>query len=136
MSETNKATVRRYLEGLSRGDLGIIDELVSPDFVPHNPEGFGSPPGPEGQKLLVGNLRKGFPDLVFNVEVMIAEGDQVAVRWRAEGTHLGEWRGILPTAKAVSFTTFVFYRVSEGKIMELWSTVDNTPVLRQLQGSS
>ena len=136
MSEENKAIIRRYLEGLSGGNLGIIDELISPDFVPHNPVGFGSPPGPDGQKLLVGNLRKGFPDLVFNIEAIIAEGDQVAVRWMAEGTHLGEWGDVPPTARVVSFSTIVFYRVSEGKIMELWSTVDSTPVLRQLQSSS
>src|SRR5919112_4252 len=31
--EENKALVRRFLEEQARGNLGVIDELLSPDFV-------------------------------------------------------------------------------------------------------
>ena len=61
MCEENKDIVRRYLEGLSKGDLGIVDRLISGDFVPHNPAVVGSPPGRHGQKQIISSLRSGIP---------------------------------------------------------------------------
>ena len=132
MYEENKAIVRRYLAGLSKGDLDIVDRLISSNFVPHNPAVVGSPPGRQGQKQIISSLRSAFPDLTFTIKDIIAEGDKVAVRWKARGTHKGEWMGKAPTGKEITLSTIIFYRISAGKIVELWSTVDTTSILRQI----
>lgn len=35
--EENKAIVRRFYDEMNRGNLDIIDELVSPDYQVHDP---------------------------------------------------------------------------------------------------
>jgi hypothetical protein len=37
MSEENKAFSRRFIEGYVRGDTDIVDEVLAPHFVFHDP---------------------------------------------------------------------------------------------------
>ena len=98
MSEENKALVRRlYDEVLKKGDLGVIDELCSPNLVDHSAPP-GVLPGIEGAKQMIGMYRAAFPDLVVSVEDLIAEGDKVVFRLTMRGTHKGELMGIAPKA--------------------------------------
>lgn len=64
----------------------------------HNP-----PPGItgdfQGVKQAISIDRTGFPDLHFEIEDQLAEGDKVVSRWTITGTHRGEWVGIPPTGK-------------------------------------
>jgi len=55
MSEENKALVRRYFEEIwNKGNLDLIDELFTTDFVRHGPTGTeGEVRGLEGFKGLV-----------------------------------------------------------------------------------
>jgi serine phosphatase RsbU (regulator of sigma subunit) len=55
---------------------------------------------------------------------MFAEGDRVAYRWTARGTHLGEWAGISPTGNHMTAAGMTIFRVTEGKIVEGWVTLD------------
>jgi|SRR5579885_2548325 len=89
----NTAVVRRWMqEGWSEGNLALVDELYSPRYVPRwLPPGF--PSGREGLKQFVAAFRAGMPDLRFRVEDVVAEGDTVAFRFTARGTHRGELMG-------------------------------------------
>jgi predicted ester cyclase len=49
-------------------------------------------------------FRTAFPDLHFTIEDMVAEGDEVVVRWSLRGTRLGNYQGHPPTGKPVSVT--------------------------------
>lgn len=44
-----------------------------------------------------------FPDLSAKIEEMVGEGDKVAIHVTNTGTHKGEFQGIPPTGKKVSF---------------------------------
>jgi predicted SnoaL-like aldol condensation-catalyzing enzyme len=60
MSEENKELMRRFvMDCQSAGDLSLIDEMVSPDFVNHA-EVPGLPEGREGVKVLFGALHHAF----------------------------------------------------------------------------
>jgi len=74
--------------------------------------------GVEEFKAVITNFRKGFPDLHFTVEEMIAEGDKVAYRWTARGTHQGEYEGIAPTGKIITETGITIIRIVDGKVVE------------------
>ena len=94
--EENKAVVRRaYVDGLNRKDMGIIDEVFAPEYVAYFP---GVPPvrGRDAMKELLAAFLAAFPDIVFTIEDQIAEGEKVATRWTAHGTHQGEFRGFPP----------------------------------------
>jgi steroid delta-isomerase-like uncharacterized protein len=130
--EQNKALMRRfYDEVVNRGNLNMIDELVSPDFVDH--EAFpGLPAGREGVKQFFSMLRAAFPDLRMNVDDLIAEGDKAVARGTMTGTHQGEFAGIAATGKTVSVPTIDIARFAHGKLAEHWGVTDTMSMAEQL----
>ena len=130
--EGNKAIVARLVEELvNQGDMGVVDELFSPEFVNHNP-GFGSSPDREGIKQGLETMRKALPDLHVMVEDAVAEGEKVAERSMIRGTHLGELMGIAPTGREVTMTDITILRIVDGKVVERWSEGDSLGLLQQL----
>ena len=76
--------------------------------------------------------RTAWSDLHFTVEDLVAEGDKVALHWSCSGTHTGEWMGIPPTGKRVTWSGIGIHRVVGGKIVESWDMVDNLGLMQQL----
>ena len=134
MSEENKAVVRREATEIysHTGNLDVADELYAPDFIGHNPSNPEPIRGPEDVKQFAGMYRDAFPDITSTIEEQIAEGDTVATRWRARGTHQGELMGIAPTGNTVELTGMTFSRISEGKISEAWYNGDDMGLMRQI----
>jgi len=132
MSEDNKRILRRLLEALDTGNLAVVEELVSPDFVTHHPRSPDHRGGPEAVKQASALFRTAFHDLRFTIEDMIAEGDMVAFRWIARGTHTGEYFGIPPTGESVEFRGMEFDRFSHGKVEERWVNWDTLGLFQQL----
>jgi len=136
--EQNKAVVRRAYEGFNDGNVDILDEVFAPDYVAHFP---GTEPveGREAAKQLVGAFMDAFPDLQFTIEDQLAEGDRVATRWSATGTHLGEFRGfppkthgIPPSGNRVHFSATDIYRIVSGQVAEEWNTLEQLDVMQQI----
>ncbi|MGD2246348.1 MAG: ester cyclase [Candidatus Aminicenantes bacterium] len=130
-TEENKALVRRYAEeAFGKGSVAVSDELLSSDYVHHTllP---GITPDREGRKQLVSMLHAAFPDIRLTLEDMVAEGDKVAVRWTCSALHKGEYMGIAPTGKQVTWTGMSLHRVEGGKIVESWDEVDNLGMMQQ-----
>jgi predicted ester cyclase len=93
------------------------DELVSQDYVDHGAIP-GQAPGLEGAKRKWAEYIAAVPDLRTWSEDMVADGDEVAVRWVAEGTQKGELLGIPPGGKQFRFTVLSICRMAEGKMAE------------------
>ena len=95
-ADGNKALFRRtYEELLNGGDLSVAEELVALDFINHEAPS-GRDRGPESMRGLATMLRSAFPDLHFEIEELIAEGDIVAGRLTMSGTHEGPLMGTPP----------------------------------------
>jgi predicted ester cyclase len=77
-----------------------------------------------------------FPDYRWRLDHLIAEDDWLAVHFADSGTHRGTFLGVRPTGKAVETQEFAFYRLEDGKIVEVWVTADDLATLRQLQSRS
>jgi len=132
MLKENKAIVRRLAEeGFNKGNLGIFDELVAPDFVNHNPSP-GLPPTREGWKQSAARFRVGFPDLHLQIKDEIAEGDRVVIRFTAHGTHQNEVIGIPATGKEMNVVGISILRIADGKIAERWEEADFLGMMVQL----
>ncbi|HEU4322732.1 MAG TPA: ester cyclase [Roseiflexaceae bacterium] len=122
--DQNKTTVRRILEAFNKGDPSIIDQLVHPSMRDHNPPP-GVQPGLEGMKQQIKLLHTGFPDLRFEEDSLIAEGDMVFLRWKMTGTHTGPYFfGTAPTGKRVVHFGHELLRLKDGKIIEHRDMVD------------
>jgi steroid delta-isomerase-like uncharacterized protein len=133
-SDADKLIVRRYLEEyVSGGDSAVADELVEQGIV------FASPYTPEAVrgiasfKEMIGGLRASFPDLRIVEEELIAEGELVAARWVASGTHTGAlFAGLEASGRRFEISGMSFYRVRGGKIVEGWVNDDSLAMLTQL----
>ncbi len=77
-------------------------------------------------------LQDAFPDLRTTVEAVVAEGDLVAVRWTATGTHRAEFFGIVPSVKLLTFRGIEIVRVEGEQIVERWGEWNGIELLRQL----
>ena len=133
-AEENKRIVRHlFEEAMNRGNLGVVDEVVAPDYVDHDPANPSDlPPGPEGLKQLMSGYRSAFPDVEMTIEDQIAEGDKVVTRWTARGTHQGDLMGIAPTGKQATITGIFVDRLANGKLVESWANWDTFGMLQQL----
>jgi steroid delta-isomerase-like uncharacterized protein len=132
-TEQNKALVRRLMEDVfNRGNIGLVDELFAPDFVEHEELPPGIPPGIEAVKMLPTIFRSAFPDFQITVDDVIAEGEKVVVRSTWSGTHKGEFMGIPPSGKSVSFGVYDTIRIAGGKVVEHWGQMDNMGLMQQL----
>ena len=128
----DEALVRRYLaEVWGQGDLGAIDEVLAPGHVHHQPRGAVAQ-DPAALAASAREFRAAFPDFRTAVDEAIAAGDRVVVRWTRTGTHLGPFRGLAPTGRAVEWTGIWIARVECGRIAETWSEADVLGLYRQL----
>jgi steroid delta-isomerase-like uncharacterized protein len=133
MNETNKAISRRVVEDLfNEGRLEAADEIVTTDFVGHDPASPEPVLGPEGLKRNVEGYRTAFPDVRLSIDDEIAEGDRVVTRWTARGTHQAELFGIPATGKQATVTGMTIDRIVEGRIAESWTNWDTLGLLQQL----
>lgn len=131
--EANKTISRRIIEeAFNEGRLEVVDELIAATFVNHDPSVTGDLGGPEGTKQLIEQYRAAYPDLRVTVEDQLAEGDRVATRWTARGTHQGELLGIPATGKETTVTGLTIDRIENGKIIESWNNWDTLGMLQQL----
>jgi steroid delta-isomerase-like uncharacterized protein len=131
VSQQNKTLARRWFDDLfSRGDLAAANEILSADFVDHLPR--GDERGLEELKHYVTMYRSAFPDIQDTVEEVVAEGDKVVVRWTSRGTHQGDFMGVAPTGKHVTFTGMRLFRIAENKIVESWVNIDERGLQEQL----
>ena len=131
-TEQNKAAARRITEeAWNKGNLGILEEYVSPGAVHHDPNNPIAP-GPQGLKQLISMYRSAFPDLHFAIEQEIADGDYVVERVVATGTQRGDLPALPATGKRASVTAIVINRFKDGKIVEDWAISDQLGLLQQL----
>jgi len=131
-SEQNKAIVRRLFEEPWKGNLDVVDELTTSDYVGHDPATPEPLRGPEGVKEFISTYRAAFPDARITVEQQLAEGDLVATRWSGRGTHEGELMGIQPTGKQVTVSGLTISRLVGGKVVEEFQNWDTFGMLQQL----
>ena len=118
--EKNKALVRRFLEEVSRGNISVIDELLSPDFVDRSllP---GQGPTREDFKRSVAEILDAFSTNSFTIEEQIAEGDTVVTKYTERSVIRGEFGGLPPTGTEEMFEGIYIHRISDDKIIEEWS---------------
>jgi steroid delta-isomerase-like uncharacterized protein len=130
-TKSNKRIMERFTgEFLVTGDAALAEEFLSPNVVMH----FAGQrqQGRDSYVAIVAANQVAFPDLVWTVEDIVADGDTVAVRYTMTGTHRGDFAGVPPTGKAVVAQSMAFYRLVDGKIVEERAQLDMLSVFQQL----
>jgi steroid delta-isomerase-like uncharacterized protein len=117
--EKNKAIVLKLFEAENKKDLALMDELIASDYVDHAFQLKSL----DSYKQMFKMTIDGFPDIHETIGDIVAEGDRVWVRFKATGTHTGEYRGIAPTGKKITIKGIIVLRIVDGKIVEKESGV-------------
>ena len=109
------------LGGAGKGNLDVIDEVLTPHFVDHD-RLPGQAPDREGYKQTIAEYHAAFSDVRFLVEDQVAEGDKVVTRFIVRATHdRRELMGVAPTGGEVTYKAMAIHRIVGGKIVEEWS---------------
>ena len=131
-TDRNKAVIRRFVEEVQNGqDWAAFDQLNDPGFV-----NLSAPPGMpadrEGAKLYLQAFAAAYPDVHFEIDDMIAEGDSVVTKKTFTGTNTGEFAGAPATGRQVSIQFVDIMRVRDGRIVEHWASMDRLSWMQQL----
>ena len=131
-AEANKSLVRRFYEEIDKGNLDILDELVAPDYLDHNPPPFpGLHAGLDGLKQAFRIFREATPGH-HQIEDQIAEGDKVVTRLTSYGKHEGDLPGAPRTGNDLKMTSITIHRIANGKLVEKWAEKDVLGFLQQI----
>jgi steroid delta-isomerase-like uncharacterized protein len=133
-AQGNTQVAKRMIEEVwNQGNFEIASELIHPDAVLRYDRVTAlDSHGPQGLQETVARFRAAFPDLTLAIEDTIAQGDCVATRWTATGTHRGDLLGLAPTGEAVAITGITIDRFKNAKIIEAWSNWDTLGLMQQI----
>lgn len=128
----NEALARRWWDEIwSGGNVDALDDVLADGHAHHwavGPDTAGT--GPVWERLA--GWRAAFPDLRVEVRELVADGELVAARWVATGTQQGPYQGQPPTGQTASWGGINVFRVSCGRIVEVWSEMDTLGLRSQL----
>lgn len=130
MSGDYRQTVERiYNEVFGQGKLGVADEIIAADCVDHEMQDAR---GPAALKQAATMFRSAFPDFKVTMDDAIVEGNQIAARFTAIGTHRGEFAGVPATGKTISVGGLDMLRFENGMVVEHWGYTDQMGLMQQL----
>jgi len=129
--QSNKLAMKRFFDEVyNKGNTRFADELAAPDFVSHD---TGNPThNRDGVKLIVGAIRSAFPDVHFETDDLLEDGDKVVARFTMRGTHRGDFMGVPATNKPIVVTGIDIVRFDKGRATEHWHEWSGLELLKQL----
>jgi steroid delta-isomerase-like uncharacterized protein len=132
--DANKRLVERFYEEVwARGNVEFAEQVFADDYVRHDLRPTQAAPGAVGQAQIAQAFRAAFPDLQWRIDLLLAEGDLVAARWTASGTHSGPWAGVAPTGRRAEFSGVNIFRFGpDEKVAEIWNHRDDLGLQEQL----
>jgi steroid delta-isomerase-like uncharacterized protein len=131
--ERNKVASRRWIEVFTERDDAEEADVRAQDYVAYAPASLEPAPlDSEAWTRFLAGFVEAFPDLQLTVEDAVAEDDLVAQRVRFEGTHKGEFQGLPPTQRKVTFSGLELNRFVDGRVAEHWFQMDSLTLLQQL----
>ncbi len=129
VEEQNKALVMRYAEAFVNGDIEVLKEIVSPDYVLHV---SGKDKSLENTIETLKQQIAMFTDMTGGAEDIIAKGDKVILRYIFRATHGGDVEGFPATGNEIEADGIEILRVENGKIVESWEELNLLRFMQQL----
>lgn len=122
--EEMKALFDNSIEVWNGGNLSLLDEILSPEYVCHYVDISEDIIGIEANKEYVTSTRITYPDLNVTVDELIIKGDKIVSRWTLTGTNTGSSTGpggdLPPTGKKIKISGVTISHVVDGKMIESW----------------
>ena len=114
---------RFHMEIFQEGKFSLVDEILTPDFVLHNPilpSEFTI--GPESIKRFASGVVDALLDVNSYIMIAVSKGDKVLIRWTVTGMPKRDFLGVSASDKPITVTGFDLFRISADgkKLAEMW----------------
>lgn len=117
-NDDNALNVARIFEFLDGGTGVALPELVAPGYV--NPE--TQVVGARGMLAFRELIRDTFgANARVHLRAVVADGEQVAVRWNLRGQQLAPFKGFAPSARLVEVSALSMFRLENGRVVHSWT---------------
>lgn len=123
MTDRKAIVVRLVTEAINGRDLGVLDEICTPQLGSKLRNAFSS-------------FADAFPDWHQELVELVAEGETVVARFRCHGTQTGPWEGLPPSGRTMKIDEVYFFRFSGARIRSMWGLEDTWTRIRQLSGEN
>lgn len=133
--EANKAIVREFYDALESHDLERLAELYVDDYTTGEYLGFDGEWHEETLEEELANraeFLEAFPDLAYDLPLVVAEGDHVVVEKAVTATHQGGYMGVPATGREIETGGHATFRIEDGRIADVNGTTNNLRALVQL----
>lgn len=126
--ETNKEMIETmYDQCLNKRNLAILHQFVADEFTRG-----GTTKGAAAFQEPILPLFKAFPDIKWNIQHIVSDGNKVAVTWKWQGTHNGTINNIPATGKTITNEGMAIYEMKDGKITGTQVLTDRLGFLQSL----
>ena len=126
-TQENKAMVQAMIEALNNGKVEAAVAFTHPECTLN-----GEPFGREGDRFRTQMYATAFPDQVWTLDRMIAEGEWVSASYTFKGTFTEKLGDFHPTGKPVIFTGVTNYHIKDGQFIEAWEYIDRLTLYQQM----
>ncbi len=106
--------------------------FFSKDVIIHGPASNQKIRGLKAARQIDSSYIEAYPGKIFSIEEIFGSGDRVFVRWICRGKHREKYKGISPKNPHFSIAGLSIYRISNGKITEVWQYWDRLGILEQI----
>ena len=126
------ASMRSFFELVNGGDIDGFVDLFAEDFVEHEALP-GMPTNREGTMQLFKMMQAAFPNMKWDAQDILVDGDKAVARVAFTGTNDGEFMGMPPTGRSVSVQVIDIVRFgADGRAVEHWGVFDQMGLMTQL----
>lgn len=130
--DESKKVVQQLTDAWNDRDRAAFLDVHADDVTTHSSSGEEVQTAENLWAAEESGIFAAFPDVHASTESMIAEDDQVFVRWTITGTHEGEFYGIEPTGNEVEYAEWAVYRIENLQVAEAWWLGDGLGLFEQI----
>ncbi|HTI01118.1 MAG TPA: ester cyclase [Acidisoma sp.] len=118
-----------FAEIMNSHDASRFAELVSEDYVNHNP---AVEPGRAGLIRFMRHWFEAISDTRVTVEDVLVSGSSVVGRYTYRGRHTGAFLGIPASGAEITMRSIDIWRVRDGLFAEHWDELNTLDVFQQI----
>lgn len=122
-----------YLELWNNGNFDVIPNILHKRITLRGGSGVHTRGVQEFEEYYA-HLKKAYPDLKYQIEEILVEGDKAAVKLRCSGTHKGVVFEIQPTFDKINYEEVVICTFEHNGIADVWMLGEKYTMI--MQGNS
>ena len=126
--EAKNVLHRLFKDVLTENNLDMIDEIYAEDYefdAPALAGGGAVQTGREAFKNRVKAFRAAFPNIAYEVQSIVSNGEIICTKFDMKGHHAGPFAGFAATDRDVTITGVHFTKLVNGKIKKTWAGFTN-----------